>query len=143
MWTISASITTTATPSQIWSIYLDFPNWPQWDHGLASYKPDGPFATSTHGTLQPTGGPTIPFSLDLVKPQHTFVDRTPLGPNTVLIGRHQLTALPDGTTQITHTVEIEGPNAADIAQQMGFNQSELLETVTNLAHYTEERYHAQ
>jgi hypothetical protein len=140
MWTISATTTTKATPSQIWSTYLDFPNWPQWDHGLALYQPDGPFATGTNGTLQPTGGPRIPFTLDLVEPQQTFVDRTPLGPDIALIGRHQLTPLPDGTTQITHTVEIEGPNADTIAQQMGFTQSELQETVTNLAHYTEQRH---
>ena len=143
MWTISATATTTATPSQVWSIYLDFSTWPQWDHGLVSYQPDGPFATGTNGTLQPTGGPTIPFTLDLVEPEHTFVDRTPLGPDTALIGRHQLTPLPNGNTQITHTIEITGPNAPEIAQQMGFTQSDLLETVTTLAHYTEEHHHAQ
>jgi hypothetical protein len=139
MWTISATTTTKATPSQIWSIYLDFPNWPQWDHGLVSYQPDGPFTTGTNGTLQHTGGPTIPFSLDLVEPPHTFVDRTLLGPDTALIGRHQLTPLPDGTTQITHTIEIEGPNASEIAQQMSFTQSDLQETINNLAHYTEQQ----
>jgi hypothetical protein len=136
MWTISATARTNATASRVWAIYCDVANWPQWDRGLAFYQPDGPFATGTSGTLQAIGGPDLPFTLILVEEEHSFIDRTPLGPEAALIGRHELTSLPDGT-HITHTIEIDGPDAEHIAQAIGFTQEELAETVSALARYAE------
>ena len=65
------------------------------------------------------------------------MDRTPVGPETAIIGRHELTPVAGGT-QITHIVEIDGPDAEHLAQEMGFTQEELHETVTALARYAEE-----
>lgn len=137
MWTISATAHTTAPASRIWAIYLNVANWPLWDHGLALYQPEGPFATGTSGKLQPVGGPELPFTLTLVEEEHTFVDRTPIGPEHAIIGRHELTTLAKGT-QITHIIEIEGPDAAHLAQEMSFTQEELQDTVSSLARYAEE-----
>jgi hypothetical protein len=137
MWTISATAHTTATASRVWAIYCDVANWPCWDYGLALYQPDGPFATGTAGKLQPAGGLELPFTLILVEEEHSFVDRTPIGPEHAIIGRHELTPLAEGT-QITHSIEIDGPDAEHLAQEMGFVQEELQETVTNLAQYAEE-----
>ena len=137
MWTISATAVTSASPEQVWAIYLDVANWPRWDKGLAFYQPDGPFATGTAGILQPEGGPELPFSLTLVEPGRLFVDNTPIGPATAIIGRHELTLVDTGT-QITHTVVIDGPDAGEMAEAMGFKQEELQETVSNLARYAEE-----
>jgi hypothetical protein len=137
MWTISATAHTLATPSRVWAIYCDVAHWPRWDYGLAKYQPDGPFVTGTSGTLQPVGGPELPFTLILVEEGQSFVDRTPIGPDHAIIGRHELTLSASGT-QITHTVEIVGPDAEHLAQEMGFKQTELYETVSNLARYAEE-----
>jgi uncharacterized protein YndB with AHSA1/START domain len=137
MWTISATAVTSASPEHVWAIYRDVANWPRWDKGLERYQPDGPFATGTPGILQPTDGPELPFSLIQVEPGRLFVDNTPIGPETAIIGRHVLTPLATGT-QITHTVEIEGPDAEAMAEAMGFKQEELQETVNNLARYAEE-----
>lgn len=136
MWTISATERTSATASRVWAIYCDVTNWPRWDRGLVLYRPDGPFATGTSGILQPEGGPELPFTLIRVEEGRLFVDRTPIGPDHAIIGRHELTSLPEGT-QITHTIEIEGPDAEHLAQEMGFVQEELYETVSNLARYAE------
>lgn len=136
MWTISATEHTSVPASRIWEIYCDVANWPQWDHGLVRYQPDGAFATGTSGVLQAVGGPELPFTLTLVEKERCFVDRTPLGPDHAIIGRHELTALPDGT-QITHTIEIEGPEAEHFAHELGFTREELYETVSNLARYAE------
>jgi len=137
MWTISATAHTTAPASLVWAIYCDVAHWPRWDPGLALYQPDGPFATGTSGKLQPVGGPELPFTLILVEEGRSFVDRTPVGPETAIIARHELTPL-SGGTQITHIVEIDGPHAEHLAQEMGFTQEELYETVTALARYAEE-----
>lgn len=136
MWTISATTQTTASAERIWEIYQDVECWPLWDYGLARYQPDGPFATGTNGTLQPVGGPELPFTLLHVEEGRVFVDRTPIGPETAITGRHELTPVAGGT-QITHIIEIDGPDAEQMAQAMGFKQEELYETVTNLARYAE------
>jgi hypothetical protein len=137
MWTTSATAHTTASVERVWSIYRDLAHWPRWDHGLASYQLDGPFAEGTAGRVQPVGGPELPFTLIHVEEGHSFVDRTPLGPETAIISRHELTHLASGA-QITHIVEIEGPDAEHLAQEMGFTQEELQKTVTTLASYAEE-----
>jgi uncharacterized protein YndB with AHSA1/START domain len=136
MWTISATERTSASPSRVWDIYCDFSNWKEWDYGLSLYRPDGPFAAGTSGVLKPTEAPELPFELLHVEPGKCFVDRTPIGPEHAIIGRHELTPLAGGT-QITHIVEIEGPNAEQLAQEMGFCKEELYETVSNLARYAE------
>lgn len=137
MWTTSATAQTTASVERVWAVYLDVANWPRWDRGLASYRLDGPFATDTAGYLQPVGGPELPFTLALVEDGHSFIDRTPIGPDAAIIGRHELTPLAGGT-QITHIIEIDGPDADQLAEAMGFTQAELQETVTTLARYAEE-----
>ncbi|NRD80186.1 SRPBCC family protein [Bacillus sp. BRMEA1] len=140
MWTISATARTSATASSVWAIYCDFANWHRWDYGLAQYQPDGPFITGTTGKLQPVEGPELPFKILHVKEGHSFVDRTPIGPEHAIIARHELHPLPDGT-QITHTIDIDGPDAERLAQEMAFTQEELYETVSNLARYAEENHH--
>ncbi len=137
MWTLTATARTRATASRVWAIYGDVANWPRWDHGMAFYRPDGPLAAGTAGTLQPVGGPELPFTITYVEEGHRFDDRTPIGPDHAIIARHELTPLAEGT-QITHIVEIEGPDAESLAQQMGFKQEELDDTVANLARYAEE-----
>lgn len=137
MWNISATERTSAPASRVWEIYCDVANWPRWDYGLALYRPDGPFATGTAGVLQPVDGPELSFTLLEVEAGRVFVDKTPIGPDNAIIGRHELVALADGT-QITHTVEIHGPGAEQLAQDFGFKQEELYETVSNLARYAEQ-----
>jgi Polyketide cyclase / dehydrase and lipid transport len=140
MWTLTATARTRAAAARVWAIYGDVANWPRWDYGMAFYRPDGPFAAGTAGTLQPVGGPELPFTITYVEERRRFDDRTPLGPDHAIIARHELTPLAEGT-QITHIVEIEGPDAESLAQQMGFKQEELDETVANLARYAEGENH--
>lgn len=136
MWSISATAQTSASTERVWAVYRDIANWPQWDQGLASYRPDGPFATGVSGVLQPVGGPEIPFTLILVEEGRCFVDRTPIGPENAIIGRHELAPFAGGA-RITHTVEIEGPDAEHVGHELGFTYEELLQTVTALARYAE------
>ena len=138
MWTTSATAHTTASPATVWEIYCDTVNWSKWDLGLERYELNGPFATGTEGTIQPVGGPAFPFQLLFASEGQRFDDNTPLGPETALIGRHVLTPAMEGT-QITHIVDIVGPNAAEIAREMDFTQEALQETVDALARYAEER----
>jgi hypothetical protein len=140
MWALTATAYTRAVASRVWTIYCDVTNWPRWDHGMAFYRPDGPFAAGTAGTLQPVGGPELPFTITSVEEGRRFDDRTLLGPDHAIIARHELTPFAEGT-QITHIVEIEGPDAEFLAQQMGFKQEELDDTIAHLVRYAEEDSH--
>lgn len=137
MWSISATTTTSASVERVWHVYCDTGNWPRWDAGLARYQPEGPFATGTSGVLQPVGGPELPFTLALVERGRRFVDRTPLGPEMAIVGRHDLAPEGEGA-RITHTVEIEGPDAEEMARALAFTQEELQQTVEALARYAEQ-----
>jgi hypothetical protein len=77
------------------------------------------------------------FTLISVEEEHGFVDRTLIGPDHAIIGLHMLTPLAEGT-QITHIIEINGPEAEHLAKEMSFTQEELQDTVTSLARYAEE-----
>ena len=138
MWSISATVLTNASVARVWAVYGDVEHWPDWDAGLARYHLDGTFTTGTSGYLQPVGGPELPFTLILVEEGHRFVDRTPIGPEMAIIGRHELTSVAEGT-HITHRIEIDGPNADQMAHEMGFTQEELQATVIALARYVEEK----
>lgn len=137
MWTISATAHTTASAERVWAIYCDVAGWPRWDQGITRSQLDGPFAVGTVGSLQPVGGPELPFTITFVEEGHVFADRTPIGPVNAVIFRHELTSQSDGT-QITHTIEIDGPDAERLAQSIGFTEEELHEAVSALARYAEQ-----
>jgi hypothetical protein len=140
MWTISATAQTTAPASTVWTLYQDVAGWHYWDQGIARSQLNGLFAAGTAGSLQPVGGPELPFTLILVEEGRRFADKTPIGPEAAIIVRHELSPLVEGA-QITHTIEIEGPEAGRLAQEMGFSREELQETVISLARYAEENHH--
>jgi len=141
MWSISASAQTSAPVEAVWAAYLDVASWPQWDAGLAFYRPNGPFAAGTEGVLQPVGGPELPFSITRAEPNRCFDDRTPISPDAAILGRHELIPLGAGT-RIVHHIEIDGPDSEEMAVAMGFKQEELQATVDSLARYVEGKSHA-
>jgi hypothetical protein len=138
MWTSTASARSRATAAQIFAIYQDVSGWPRWDAGIAAARLDGPFAAGTPGMLQPMGAPELDFSLTHVEPGRGFGDRTPVGPQTAILFRHELSEDSQGTL-ITHTVIIEGPDAEEMSDGMSEG---IAESVRALARYAEEQAHA-
>jgi Polyketide cyclase / dehydrase and lipid transport len=136
MWTTSATAHTAATASHVWAIYRDVAGWPRWDQGIARSQLDGPFTVGTAGTLQPVGGPEFPFALILVEERCRFADSTPVGPETTIVVRHELTPLAAGT-QITHIIEVDGPDAEQLAQALDLAEG-VREAVSTLGRYAEE-----
>ena len=137
MWTTNASARSRATADQIFAIYQDVASWPRWDAGIAACRLDGPFQVGTPGMLQPAGGPELDFSLTWVEPGRGFGDRTPAGPESAILFRHELSEDGDGT-MITHTVIIEGPDAEKLSAGMSEG---IAESVITLARYAEEQAH--
>jgi len=139
MWMTSATASSTASAQTIWQIYTEVATWSHWDRGTQQSAITGPFAVGTHGTLQSVGGPALPFEIIAAVIDQGFADRTFLGPDTTLIFRHVLTATKTAT-QITHIIEIDGPDADHLAVALGVQLTHgLREAVAGLATYATER----
>ncbi len=109
MFIIKHTIETKATPQDIWEIWKDVPNWNTWDHGIEFSTLNGPFQSGTTGTLKPKGGPLVHTQLTRVEPFKMFIDESRLPLGRILVA-HYLTEA-NGSTQVTHHIEMKGPLA--------------------------------
>lgn len=115
-YTYTHSVETDVPVSAVWALYEDVSSWPSWDAQAELVTRDGPFAAGARGTMKFAGQDPLAYRLIKVEPLHEFVDETPLGDIVVRVS-HRLTALPAGRLRITHTVQIDGPEAQ--AQHLG------------------------
>ncbi len=103
---IEHTVKTTASPSAIWQVWQDVPNWNTWDHGIEFSTINGPFETGTTGTLKPKGGPLVRTILTHVEPMKMFVDESTL-PLTRIIVSHHITES-EGKTLVTTHIKMKG-----------------------------------
>lgn len=107
-WNHQHTVTTTASPAQIWQVWSNPAAWPIVDPGIEAVTLAGPFSSGTTGTLRPTGGPTFRFRLMTVTDGHGFRDRTFL-PLTWLDFIHAYEpATADQPARITYRIEMRG-----------------------------------
>lgn len=119
---IEYSAISSASPRQIWPLYSQVAQWKVWDHAIEDSTLEGEFVTGSVGTLTPTGGQRLPFTLTEVQFERVFVTDTPL-PGARVIFNHVLEVV-QGGTRITHQIEIVGPEAARFAAIFGDNMRE-------------------
>jgi hypothetical protein len=115
-YTYANSVETDVPAGAVWALYEDVSSWPSWDAQAELVTRDGPFAAGASGTMKFAGQDPLPYTLIKVEPLREFVDETPLGEIVVRVS-HRLTALPAGRLRVTHTVQIDGPEAQ--AQHLG------------------------
>jgi uncharacterized protein YndB with AHSA1/START domain len=97
---------TKATPEQIWALWSDVDNWPDWDLGLEACRLQGPFAVGNRFTLRPRGShEDITAELQVVVPNRRFSDATVL-PFGTLQALHEIDT-DSGETRVTHTIIAE------------------------------------
>jgi hypothetical protein len=97
---------TNATPEQIWALWSDVDNWPEWDLGLVACWLQGAFAPGTTFTLRPRGSDQdITATLNVVEPNRRFSDATVL-PFGTLQAIHEIDT-DSGMTKVTHTIVAE------------------------------------
>lgn len=106
---IKHTVTTSATPAQIWQVLQDVENWNTWDHGIEFSRLDGPFQNGSKGSFKPKDGPEIKTVLTSVEPFKAFVQEAQLFCATVVM-KHTLSQDKD-FTHVTFQTEIKGPLA--------------------------------
>src|SRR3954452_10895360 len=106
-----SSVSTTATPADVWALWSDIGSWHCWDPAVQQVAMEGHFAEGAAGTLILAGGVEAPFVLDIVEPHKRFLDKITMGDLVINID-HVVTANGDGSS-ITVTTHLEGPGSTD------------------------------
>lgn len=68
----SHSVTTTASKQQIWQIWADVENWPQWDTELDMAHIEGELKQGAIGSFKPKNAPVLPFEITECIPGETY-----------------------------------------------------------------------
>ena len=66
------AMTTTASKQQIWQIWADVENWPQWDTELDMAHIEGELKQGVIGSFQPKNAPVLPFEITECIPGETY-----------------------------------------------------------------------
>lgn len=125
------TVTTTASPADVWSLWSDVGSWHAWDPAVQEVAFEGHFAEGAGGMMVLTGGIEVPFILEIVEPGARFLDRLTLGDLVIRID-HEVRAAGDGA-EVTVRTTIEGPGAADIGPMVTNDTPVALEALTALA----------
>ena len=132
MFTWTHTVTTTASPEQVWPLYADVNRWLEWDSGLEAVTLDGPFAVGSSGTLQVEGQPPLTWTLTDVVENAVFTDVTEIPGVATLTFVHRIEPAAVGAT-ITHEVLIEGPAAEGLGPMVTSDTPEAMEALARLA----------
>lgn len=118
MWTTRHTATTTAPAAAVWSALRDLHSGIPLGPASDSFELHGPFAVGTEVTVTPQGQEAMTSTIVELDPDHVYADRTAFG-ELALTFRHTLEAQADGGTDVTHTLEIDGPGADEIGPELG------------------------
>lgn len=114
----SHTISTTATPENIWDIWTDVENWADWDKELESARlKDQVFDLGAKGVLRPKSGPASSFVVSEYEPTKGYAFTTQL-PLCELVVRRQLNERGDGL-EFTHEVSFIGPLSSVFGRLLG------------------------
>jgi hypothetical protein len=126
------TVTTSATPEQVWPLYAEVDRWLEWDNGLQGVTLDGPFAVGSRGTLQVEGQPPLIWELVEVTDNASFTDITEIPGVATLTFVHRIEAQSQGSA-IIHEVRIEGPAAAQLGPMVTSDTPEAMEALARIA----------
>lgn len=132
MYEWSHSVTTTATPEQVWPLYADVSRWLEWDSGLVGVTLDGDFVVGSRGTLEVEGQPPLAWELVEVEEGRLFTDVTDIPGVATLTFVHRIEPTADGSL-ITHEVRIVGPAAEQLGPNVTSDTPEAMHRLAELA----------
>lgn len=125
------SVTTTASPAEVWALWSDVGSWHHWDPAVERVALEGHFAEGAAGTICLAGGVEAPFMLEIVEPQARYLDRLTIGELVVRID-HQVSAV-DGGSRVLVRTTVEGDGSADLESMVTADTSKALAALVGLA----------
>lgn len=107
MWVKSYSkVYKDVSKEDIWRLWADVNNWPEWDNELEYCKMEASFSEGSQFILKPVGGPKINIILSDVVTNEKFTNYCHFFGATLYSG-HELKETPDGLC-ITNTITVTG-----------------------------------
>jgi len=128
------SVTTTASPHDVWALWSDIGSWHCWDPSVQQVALEGHFAEGAAGTMILSGGLEAPFVIAIVEPHKRFLDRVTLGDLVINIDH---VVAPNGNgddgSTITVTTHIEGAGADGIGPMVEEDTPKALAALVEMA----------
>ena len=123
---------TTASPMNIWAIWVDVTHWRDWNAGLRDCSIEGPFVQGSWLSMVMPDHEVIQSQIVEVQVGRRFIDETRLGDVTVRV-LHEIERLSSGDCKVTYTAEVIGQNATEICEAVSSDFSEVLSALVVLA----------
>lgn len=118
MWTTEYTLTTEASLEALWQLLSDVNGWGTWNDGIETIALDGPLAVGTTFTMKPPGEDVLISTIAELEPNRLLTDVTEVGELVVRVV-HQLEPRSGGGTSITYRVEVTGPAADSVGEEVG------------------------
>jgi uncharacterized protein YndB with AHSA1/START domain len=118
MWVHEHTAETGVPRELIWKALADIDGWAAWDTSMEAIKLDGPFAVGSRVLMTPAGQDPIESTIVEITPGERYADETTFGGATLRFS-HTLSTPTEGTTRIAHRLEITGPDADQLAPELG------------------------
>lgn len=111
------TLSTTATPSAIWTVWTDVSNWKDWDTGLREATLEDDFVLGAKGTILSLEGRTSKFKVVAIEPGKSYTIKTKL-PLGGLYVKRTMTPTSEGI-EFTHEVWFVGLTKGFFAKAFG------------------------
>lgn len=118
MWSNEYTATTPLSPAQVWRALKSLHEGTLTYEGADRFELHGAFAPGSAVTVTPVGQDSFESTIVDVVEDETYADRTEFG-SVVLLFRHTLTPTENGGTEVTHRLEITGPDADQVGPELG------------------------
>jgi polyketide cyclase/dehydrase/lipid transport protein len=118
MWTTEYTQSTAVSPEALWALLSDVNNWGSWNQGIETITMDGPLALGTTFRMKPPGEDTVTSTIAELQENRVLTDVTDMGELTIRVV-HRLDPRADGNTAVIYRVEVTGPAAAAIGEEVG------------------------
>ncbi len=131
-WCYEYSIETSASPEEIWRLFVDVPGWKKWNAGIEQIEMRGPFAVGTEFTMTPPGQEPLLTRLIEVRENELFVDETRVG-ELVIVVAHRIERLSAHRTKVTYAVEATGPGCDEVGPAVSSDFPDVIKSLVGLA----------
>jgi Polyketide cyclase / dehydrase and lipid transport len=118
MWTTEYSQSTDVATEALWKVLRDVGGWGAWNGGIETIALDGPVAVGTTFRMKPPGEDTVTSTIAELEENRVITDVTDLGDLVIRVA-HRLDPLADGQTAVTYRMEVSGPAADTIGEEVG------------------------
>jgi hypothetical protein len=112
------SVTSTASPEQVWRVWSDTTTWGDWNPNVSTMELQGPFVSGSTAIMNTKAGQHHKMRIVDVQPGHSFALETNVVPGTMFRFNCRIERV-GGESKISQTVEVKGPLGGILGGMLG------------------------